>query len=131
MINDTLHDILNEYIIAYLNDILIFIDEELEKHKEYVKRVLSRLIFRNLRIKMKKCEFHKKEIFFLEHIVEINEIRMDSKKIEAIANWPISETIKKIQGFLGFANFNKYFIEKYSHKAESLTRLTRQNQRFD
>ena len=43
----------------------------------------------------------------------------------------ISETVKEVQGFLGFANFNRYFIEKYSHKAEPLTRLTQQNQRFD
>ena len=31
-------------------------------------------MFKNLKIKMEKCVFHKKKIFFLKHIVRINGI---------------------------------------------------------
>ena len=130
LVNDTLHDIMDEYVVAYLDDILVFTDGGLDQHKEHVKQVISRLASRNLRIKVEKCAFHKKEVPFLGHIVGIKGIRMDPKKIEAIRDWPVPKTVKEVQGFLGFANFNRHFIEKYSHKAEPLTRLTRQNERF-
>ena len=45
---------------------------------------------------MKKYEFYKKEIFFLKYIVGVNGIKINFEKIEAIANWPVLETIKKI-----------------------------------
>ena len=35
---------------------------------------------------MKKYEFYKKKIYFLKYIVEINGIKIDLEKIEAIAN---------------------------------------------
>ena len=61
---------------------------------------------KNLRIKIKKCVFHKKKVSFLRHIVGINGIQMDFKKIEAIKDWFISKTVKEVQRFLMFANFN-------------------------
>ena len=109
--------------MIYLDNILVFIDGGLEKYKKYIKQIISRLVFRNLKIKIKKYEFYKKEIFFLKYIVEVNGIKMDFKKIEAIVNWPVPKIIKKIQKFLDFANFNKYFIEKYSHKIKFLIQL--------
>ena len=69
---------------------------------------------------MEKCAFHKKKIFFLKHIVKINGIQMNPKKIKIIKDWFIPKTIKKIQKFLKFANFNQHFIKKYSHKVEFL-----------
>ena len=36
-----------------------------------------------------------------------------------------------MQGFLGFVNFNRWFIKDYSLKTEPLTRLTRKDHRFD
>lgn len=41
-INDTLQKYLNNFCITYLDNILIFSEDELE-HKLYVKKVLSRL----------------------------------------------------------------------------------------
>ena len=37
LINNTLHDIMDEYVITYLNNILIFINRGLNQHKEHVK----------------------------------------------------------------------------------------------
>ena len=75
---------MNEYIIVYLDNILVFIDGELEKHKKHVKQVISRLVFKNLKIKIKKYEFYKKKIFFLKYIVEVNGIKINLEKIETI-----------------------------------------------
>ena len=42
LINHVLYDHLNEFVIAYLNDILIFSETE-KKHKQHVKKILRRL----------------------------------------------------------------------------------------
>jgi hypothetical protein len=41
-INDVLFDYLNEFYMAYLDDILIYLDNELE-HQVHIKKVLERL----------------------------------------------------------------------------------------
>ena len=42
LINHVLYDHLNEFVIAYLNDILIYFKNE-ENHEKHVKKVLRRL----------------------------------------------------------------------------------------
>jgi hypothetical protein len=56
-INNVLFDYLNDFCTAYLDNILIYLDNELE-HKQYIKKVLERLCYASLQIDLKKCEFH-------------------------------------------------------------------------
>jgi len=56
----------------------------LKEHVSYVFKILKCLNKRNLHLKSKKCEFHKKKIDFLEFVVERHEVRMNSKKLRAI-----------------------------------------------
>ena len=58
LINHVLYNHLNEYVIAYLNNILIFSENE-ENHEKHVKKILKRLQEKNLYFKSKKYEFHK------------------------------------------------------------------------
>jgi len=83
MINDILRKYLNRFVIAYLNDIMIY-SSTLKEHVDHVFKVLKCLNKRNLHLKSKKCEFHKEEVDFLEFVVERHEIRMDFKKLQAI-----------------------------------------------
>jgi len=83
MINDALRQYLNRFVIAYLNDIIIY-SKILKKHVSYVFKVLKCLNRRNLHLKLKKCEFHQEEINFLEFVVERHKVRMNLKKLQAI-----------------------------------------------
>jgi len=56
----------------------------LKKHVQHVFQVLECLNERDLRLKSKKCEFHREEVNFLEFVVERHEIRMNLKKIKAV-----------------------------------------------
>ena len=58
LINHVLYDHLNEFIIAYLNDILIYFENE-ENHEKHVKKILRKFQEKKLYFKSKKCEFHK------------------------------------------------------------------------
>ncbi len=83
MINDALRQYLDIFVIAYLNDIMIYLTT-LKEHVQHVSQVLKCLNQRNLRLKPEKCEFHREKVDFLEFVVERHEIRMDPKKIKAV-----------------------------------------------
>ena len=52
-----LFDYLDNFCTTYLDNILIFSNNELE-HEHHVKKVLERLQNAGLQINLKKCEFH-------------------------------------------------------------------------
>ncbi len=83
MINDALQQYLNRFVIAYLDDIMIY-SKILKEHVSYVFKVLECLNKRNLHLKSKKCEFHRKEVDFLKFVVERHEVRMNLEKLRAI-----------------------------------------------
>ena len=85
LINDTLIGYLDIYAVTYLNNILIY-SENLKNHRGHIKDVLERLLARQLRCKLEKYKFHKKEVDFLRFIVEINGIKIDPEKIRKILN---------------------------------------------
>ena len=69
-INSVLKEHLNEFIIAYLNNIIIYLDLE-EEHKKHVKWVLERLYTENIPIAIKKCKFHTKKTDFIGFIIKL------------------------------------------------------------
>ena len=58
LINHVLYDHLNEFVITYLNDILIYFENE-ENHEKHVKKILKKFQEKKFYLKLKKCEFHK------------------------------------------------------------------------
>ena len=55
---------------------------------------------------------------------------MDPEKVNAVLNWEIPKSVKDIQCFLGFANFYRRFIHKYSHLCQLLFNLLRKDVPF-
>ncbi len=128
-INNTLCEHLDKFCTAYLNDILIYFDNELE-HEIHVKLILRKLQEADLQMNIIKCKFHVTQVSYLELIIIIKEIKMNSSKINIIVNWFILINVKDVQSFLDFANFYRRFIYDYSRIAISLTRLIRKDVLF-
>ena len=84
-INSVLGEYLNEFVIVYLNDIIIYSESE-EEYREYVKWVLKRLQEEQMLVAIKKCEFFIKKTDFIGFIVKLGKISMDLKKVEAIVS---------------------------------------------
>ena len=76
---------LDIYIIAYLNDILIF-SKTLEQYYKNIEKIFNYLIKVNLLLELEKCAFYKKEVDFLGYIIVVKGIKADPKKIRAIIN---------------------------------------------
>ncbi len=128
-INNILREHLNKFYTAYLNDILIYFDNEL-KHEIYVKLILRKLQEADLQINIIKCKFYITQVSYLELIIIIEKIKMNSSKINIIVNWFILINVKDVQSFLDFANFYKRFIYDYSRIATSLIYLIRKDVLF-
>jgi len=94
-INNILCKHLDKFYTAYLNDILIYFDNEL-KHEIHVKLILQKLQEANLQMNIIKCKFHVTQVLYLELIIIIEEIKMNSFKINIIVNWFILINVKDI-----------------------------------
>ncbi len=125
-INNTFHKHLNKFCTAYLNDILIYFDNELE-HEIHVKLILRKLQEANLQTNIIKCKFHVTQVLYLELMIIIEKIKMNSSKINIIVNWFILINVKDVQSFLDFMNFYRRFIYDYSKIAISLIHLIRKD----
>ncbi|KAI2652522.1 Transposon Tf2-9 polyprotein [Labeo rohita] len=116
MVNSVLGDIINQFVFVYLDDILIF-SPSLQVHTQHVRQVLQRLLENQLYVKAEKCEFHAKSVLFLGYVVSPGEIKPDPAKVKAVAEWPVPDTRKALQRFLGFANFYRQFIRNFGQVA--------------
>jgi ribosome-interacting GTPase 1 len=76
---------LDDFIIAYLNDIIIYLNS-VEEHKEYIKWVLKKLYKENIPVAIKKCKFYTRKTDFVGFIIKLKQISIDLKKIKVIVN---------------------------------------------
>ena len=123
-INDTLREFLDDFVSAYLDDTLIFSNTE-EEHPAQVRAVIEKLRNAGLQIDINRSEFHVRETKYLGLIVLTNGLKMDPAKVTAIEEWQQPQNIKDVQLFLGFANYYRQFIYKYSKVAAPLTDMTK------
>ncbi len=85
-INQTLFEFLDIICLIYLNDILIF-SKTRKQHVHHIRQILDKLQILKLYIKLFKCKFFKKELFFLEYKVEKKEISMKKNQVQIIQDW--------------------------------------------
>ena len=84
--NRLLEEYLDDFVVIYLDDILIFIDRTYEEYIEHIRKVLTKLIEEDMMLKLKKCEFFKNKIKYLRHIISGKGIQMSPDKVKAILN---------------------------------------------
>ena len=80
VMNYFLWQFLDEFIIFYLDDILIF-KKSRDEHVMHVNKVLDVLKKEQLFLKMSKCEFGKTSLVHLGHIVGGGELKIKPSKV--------------------------------------------------
>ncbi|MBW0536979.1 hypothetical protein O181_076694 [Austropuccinia psidii MF-1] len=94
LVNDIFKDLLDVYVVVYLDDIMVFSTSE-EEHVIHVSTVHSRLRANNLLAKASKCLFHVSSVEYLGYVVSSEGLQMDQTKIPADSQLATS---KKPQG---------------------------------
>lgn len=79
--------------LIYLDDIVVF-SSLFEEHIERLEAVFRRLQTNNLKLKASKCEFFKREVTYLSHVVSKERISTDPAKTKAVLNWPVPKTFE-------------------------------------
>jgi len=82
-INKILTELLNNFCIIYLNDILIFFVEKID-YINHVKQILERLRKFKLYASLKKCEFFITKVNFLKFVIFTKSISMNLSRIDII-----------------------------------------------
>ena len=127
MMDNILHDLLDDGVMVYIDDILIYSDNE-KNHVKLVQQVLSRLDKARLAVNLRKSSFHIEKVEFLGYLISEQGIEMSAAKVEDVQNWAMLRKVKDVQEFLGFANFYRRFIKAFAKLAVPLTALTKKDE---
>lgn len=98
-------------VMVYLDNIICS-DDTLLEHLVSLKWVLARLQEFNLKISHDKCEWIQPEVKFLGFLVGVGGIRANPDNTAAIRDWPLPQSVKALQRFLGilYVFFIKYLL---------------------
>jgi len=105
-INDVLFNCLHKFCQTYLNDILIY-SKTLKEHRTHVKEVLNKLCETDLQMNIDKYEFKIQKISFLKLLIFINDLRMNSWKVNVIRSWEVSWSLTHVQIVTSISRLNK------------------------
>ena len=130
MMNRVFSPYLDKFVIVFIADILVY-SGSLEEHSEHLRIVLQTLRERQLYAKLSKCRFWLDMVAFLGHVISVEGVSVDPKKIEAVVNWKPPKNVSEVRSFLGLAGYYMKFVEGFSKIAAPLTKLTRKDVKYD
>ncbi|MBW0517148.1 hypothetical protein O181_056863 [Austropuccinia psidii MF-1] len=87
LVNDIFADLMDIFVVVYLDDIMVFSSSE-EEYFKYVASVLQKLRDNNLFTKAFKCLFYASSVEYLGYVVSGDGLKMYSSKVQQNINWP-------------------------------------------
>jgi len=81
--NNLFSNLLNVYIMIYLDDILIY-SNNMSKHHYHIKKVLKHLHKTSLYAKAEKYEFYSELVEYLGYILSPSSLTMSNEKVKII-----------------------------------------------
>ena len=121
---------LHKFAMAYLDDIIIF-SKSKEEHLEHLRIIFQRLKAAGLRLKRSECDFMKKHIQYLGHLISEKGIQPLPEKLEGIKTMPAPRNAKEIKQFLGLTRYYRKFVPRFLDLSRPLTRLTHKDALFE
>ena len=126
MMNDLLGEYLDDFVIVFLDDVLIY-SANPQDHVEHLRKVLGKLRHHQLFAKASKCDILKTSVEFLGQQIYAGGMTPTEAKLKAVRDWSVPQNIKDIRPFLGFANYYRRFVRNFAEIADPLTSLTRKD----
>ena len=112
----------SDFAMAYLDDIIIFSRNEKE-HLKHIEIIFQKLKAAGLKLKESKCDFFKKEIHYLGHLISDEGIHPLPEKLDTIRNMPKPRNPKEIKQFLGLCGYYRKFVPHFSDISRPLAKL--------
>ncbi|GBC30198.2 uncharacterized protein LOC110064491 [Rhizophagus irregularis DAOM 181602=DAOM 197198] len=127
--NKIFKEYLDKFMNVYIDDIIIY-SKNWNEHLQHIKIVLEELRKANMMLKLKKCEWAKKNVEYLGHVVGTDGLKPDNKKIEKIKNLKPPKNIKQIREINGLCSYYRKFVKGYSKIVKPIMKLTRKDVPF-
>ena len=118
-----------ESCMIYLDDIIVF-GRSFQEHNRRLQEVFKKLRTAGLKMKPQKCQFLRKELRYLCHIVSPDGIRTDPEKTKAVKEWPTPSSAEEVRQFLGLASYYRRFIRNFANLAARLHKISANNNSF-
>jgi transposase InsO family protein len=113
---------LGRYAFIYLDDLLVF-SSTAKDHVKHLEDIFARLSQANLKVKFSKTQLFSTEIEYLGFLVGRDGVKVNPRKVSAIANFPEPKNVKGVQSFLGLVNYFRTFVVSFSERARPLYEL--------
>jgi len=114
-----------EELFVYMDNIVIYATS-LEKHTRKYNLLIERLRKVNLKLQPDKCKFVKT---YLGHVISKDGVKPDTKKLEAVRQFPSPKT--NIKRFLGLAGYYRRFIPSFSKLVKPLKNLLKNDMQLE
>ena len=113
-------------ILADTLSCLVDIDpnETEEEHLSHIEEIFPRLEAADLKMKRSKCDFFKKHMHYLGHLISAGGIRPLKDKLDTIRDMPAQCNSKEVKQFLGLVGYYRKFVPHFAVLSRPLTKLT-------
>ena len=118
------------FAIAYMDDILIYRPNE-KTHLKHLKIILKKLKKARWKIRISKCNFLKKNLHYLGHLLSADGILPMKEKTAAIRELVPPTNVHEIQQVMGMFNYYRKFIPNFSEIAKGIVQLTKKEVKFE
>jgi hypothetical protein len=83
LINKVFMEYLDEFVVVFIDDILVYSRCE-EEHEKHLHLALQRILEHRLYAKLSMCEFWMKQVAFLGHVISKGGISVDPSKVQDV-----------------------------------------------
>ena len=107
------------FVTAYIDDLLIF-SSSLRGHLEHLYQVIRRLREVGLKVNPAKCQFIRKEVQYLGHVITPEGLYPNRKLVEAAQNFASPNSVQELKRFMGLASYYRRFVSRFAKIANPL-----------
>ncbi|KAK9708862.1 RNase H-like domain found in reverse transcriptase [Popillia japonica] len=105
--------------------------ETVAENLDTLEQVFKVLVDSLVDLKMAKCSFLQSQIEYLGYVVSKDGIKPNPENIAAVLQYPIPNSAKQVQSFLGLASYFRRFVKNFSVVAKPLYDLIKKNAKFE
>lgn len=129
LMNTALSGLQGLHCLVFLDDVIIY-SHDLESHIQKLNLVFDKLRHFNLKLQPDKCEFLRREVAYLGHVITDKGVSPNPEKVKAVSEFPVPKNPKDVKSFLGLAGYYRRFIENFSKITKPLTSLLKKDACF-
>ena len=118
-----------DFCFAYLDDILVY-STSWKEHLQHFEMVFKCVKEANLKIKLSKCQFFKKYLYYLGHLISEQGVQPFPEKVSGIKKLKKLCNIDDLHQFLSLMGYYRKFIPLFTDVTKPLNKVLKKDIKF-